>query len=260
MEARSGVGILEACCVEFMHYNRLRTSLDMAANVVDDADFTLIYFPLLAKGFGPALVAEFSGLSWNGPKTLNWSPTEWKVLKPTTTFGQLPLLKTKEGIQINQSTAVVNWIAKKAGEKLSGANEKDWVISQMLIAEGDELYAKLQQHQPTIYVELSRPDKFKGTPEQHSKWWSDWVVNHFQFLERMLVDDNINFTSTGFTVGELMLFSYLHQMYLVMPLDMFANTPKLKKWYESMVTHETVKFVLSGNSNFGRLKQYFIKP
>ena len=27
----------------------------------DDAAFTLVYFPLLAKGLGPALVAEFSG-------------------------------------------------------------------------------------------------------------------------------------------------------------------------------------------------------
>ena len=47
----------------------------------------------------------------------------------------------------------------------------------------------------------------------------------------MLKDDNVNFTSTGYTVGEIMLFSYMHQMYLIMAIDMFVNTPKLKIFY-----------------------------
>ena len=226
-----------------------------------NSEFSLIYFPLLAKGFGVALVAEFSGLPYDGPKTLNWtSKTDWKALKPTTTFGQLPLLRTKDGIQISQTTAIVNWIAKKAGERLLGANEQDWIISQMLIAEGEDLYVKMQQHQPTIYVALGRTDKFKGNMEQHNKFWSEWVVNHFQFLERMLKEKNINFTSTGYTAGELMLFAYIHQMHLVMPDDMFVKTPKLRKFYEHMAKHSLVEKVLSGNSNFGKLNQYFIKP
>ena len=29
--------------------------------------FTLLYFPVMAKGLGPVLVAEFSGLPWQGP-------------------------------------------------------------------------------------------------------------------------------------------------------------------------------------------------
>ena len=230
-------------------------------SVVEDADFTLIYFPLLAKGFGPALVAEFSGLKWNGPKTIGWSSrNDWKTMKPTTTFGQLPLLKTKDGLQINQTTAIVNWIAKKAGTKLSGENEKDWIMSQMLVAEGEDLYAKMQQHQPTMYVELGRTDRFKGNLDQHRTWWNEWLPNHLQFLEKMLTDDNVNFTSTGFTVGEIMLFAYIYQMDLVKPIDMFANTPKLKKWYDGMASHKSVQNVVSGNSNYGELKQYFITP
>ena len=70
----------------------------------------------------------------------------------------------------------------------------------------------------------------------------------------------MNFTSTGYTAGELMLFAYIHQMYLVMPNDMFVKTPKLRKFYEHMAKHSLVEKVLSGNSNFGKLKQYFIKP
>ena len=108
-------------------YNNIRTQPKNAAFVMTvvfeeikrnmaalNSEFSLIYFPLLAKGFGVALVAEFSGLPYDGPKTLKWtSKTDWKALKPTTTFGQLPLLRTKDGIQISQTTAIVNWIAKK---------------------------------------------------------------------------------------------------------------------------------------------------
>ena len=38
----------------------------------------------------------------------------------------------------------------------------------------------------------------------------------------------LNFTKNGCTVGEIMLFAYMYQMDLVKPIDMFANTPKLK--------------------------------
>ena len=35
--------------------------------------FTLRYFPLMAKGLGPALVAEFSGLPWIGSKDAGYT-------------------------------------------------------------------------------------------------------------------------------------------------------------------------------------------
>eukprot|EP01047_Picozoa_sp_COSAG01_P026749 COSAG01_NODE_1734_length_9366_cov_4.124636_15_plen_52_part_00 len=36
----------------------------------DDPVFKLTYFPLMAKGLGPALCCELSGLPWQGPKDL----------------------------------------------------------------------------------------------------------------------------------------------------------------------------------------------
>ena len=55
--------------------------------------FEIRYFPLLAKGLGPALVAEHSGLPWSGSETLGFSiERDWATLKPRTPFGQLPLL------------------------------------------------------------------------------------------------------------------------------------------------------------------------
>merc|ERR1711966_515781 len=92
------------------------------------------YFPLMAKGLQPTLVLEVGGLGWDA------SPVqfdEWGALKPTTPFGQLPILTTDDGA-FAQSTAIVNIMARKAG--IEGKTDKDFAISQMLIAEGEDLY------------------------------------------------------------------------------------------------------------------------
>ena len=84
----------------------------------------LTYFSVMAKGLGPALccgerapavvscrvapasdphsAAELSGLPWDGPKSAGVDLNkDWPKLKPTTPFGQLPLLEV-DGLSIAQ--------------------------------------------------------------------------------------------------------------------------------------------------------------
>ena len=104
--------------------------------------FELRYFPLLAKGAGPALVAEHSGLPWAGSGSLGFSiEREWPALKPSAPFGQLPLLTVLDdrgegrSFTIAQSTAIINSIARLAGTQ--GTSEADVAMSQQLLAEGE---------------------------------------------------------------------------------------------------------------------------
>lgn len=55
----------------------------------------------------------------------------------------MPLLKTPDGLVIGQSTAIANYIAKKAGAVLEGDSDKDYAVSQMLMAEGEDIYSML---------------------------------------------------------------------------------------------------------------------
>mmetsp|Transcript_16000 Transcript_16000/g.19855 ORF Transcript_16000/g.19855 Transcript_16000/m.19855 type:complete len:241 (+) Transcript_16000:148-870(+) len=227
-----------------------------------ESEFTLLYFPLKAKGLGVALVAEFSGLAWDGPKSTGWTAESWPSLKSSKgcVFGQMPYLKTKEGKSVCQTTAIVNYIAKRAGPKLEGAKEDDWIMSQMLIAEGEDLYSQCQKFQPTKFVELGRTDRFKANLEMHKDWWNNWVPNHMKILEALL-DGKDNFTSTGYTAGEILFFSYLHQLVLVQPtnFDAFKESPFLRTWYNAMLNHGSTQRVLKGESNFGVLADYFLK-
>ena len=59
-----------------------KRSRDAASTSAAALPLELRYFPLLAKGLGPALVLEHSQLAWRGNKDLPFSIGEhWKALK-----------------------------------------------------------------------------------------------------------------------------------------------------------------------------------
>ena len=90
----------------------------------------------------------------------------WAEMKKTTPFGQLPLLEAG-GFQIAQCVAIgplratfdcadgcyvtctVNYVGRKASMD-GGDNLADFVTSQMLMGEGEDLYAAMQKFVPTV--------------------------------------------------------------------------------------------------------------
>ena len=218
----------------------------------------LTYFSVMAKGLGPAICCELSGLDWDGPKSSGFNAdTDWAALKPTTPFGQLPLLEV-DGLRIAQCVAIVNYIGKKAGT--DGHGRAEFATSQMLLAEAEDIYAGLQKFCATAFVPLEK----KCTPQEAAEWW-DGSVNDFgakvglpSHLEKLeaLLGDSGAFTSTGTTVGEAYLFSMLHQMVLVKE-DVLDATAGLKKFHTDMAARPEVAKVLSGESAFGPWQQYF---
>ena len=124
-----------------------------------DGPFELRYFPVMAKGLGPTLVAEHSGQPWKGNKDLGFIARggppgkNFADIKDTLPFGQLPLLTTSNGEKIAQTTAIVNYIGMVAGTEGSG---RDYAVSQMLIAEAEDIYAMTNKNVPTIVAPLNQ--------------------------------------------------------------------------------------------------------
>jgi len=152
-----------------------RAPLALPAPEVAAPAFTLLYFPLMAKGLGPALVAAFTGLLWRGPPgagfdaALHWPDGgDSDGLKRAAPFGQLPLLTVhgEAELRVGQTTAVINVLGRMAtGEEvdwsLEGLPGQPFVTSQMLLAYGEELYGLLQRHCPTIFVGLGEKGKVR---------------------------------------------------------------------------------------------------
>jgi glutathione S-transferase len=174
------------------------------------------YFPLFAKGLQPTLCLAVSGAEWEGNPV---GMEDWGAMKKTGVcpFGQLPILQTPSGAVFGQSTAICNYISKVGG--LEGKDAVEFGVSQMCMAEGEDLYAAMQKHQDTMFV------KDKIPKDENAKFWAENVPGHFEKLEKLV--GSTGFTSSGTTGGELYLFGMMFQVY--------TNCPTFKsRWIHIM--------------------------
>jgi glutathione S-transferase len=234
---------------------------------VVEEPFHLSYFGVMAKGLAPALIAELSERPWTAT-TFKDPATEWggeKGLKATgkCPFGQVPLLEVpargKAPAQnLGQATAICNYIARIAKRKsgLEGDNAGEYAMSQMLMAEGEDLYSGLQKNQTTVFVKEWGGSK--ATKEESQKWWSETAKAHIAHLEKLLgTTEGPAFTKAGTSAGEIYLFAMLHQMKLVKG-DILNDAKGLLAWYDATKANASVAKVLNGESAGGEYKQYFM--
>jgi len=245
-----GVSQLETQTYTFDSLSSLSTKPGKAA-------FTLTYFPIMAKGLGPALCAEYSGLAWKGPMQTGWTKDKWASQKKdgTSPFGQLPMLTdlADGGAPIGQTTAIVNYIGHLGGASLEGSG-RDWVTSQMLVATAEDLYTAMQKSVPTLFVKVGD----KGGKAGYDTFWNSTLTKYLKFLEPLCIG-TCGFTGTGRTVGELQLFAYMHQMECVKAAFITASFPKVTAWFKSVTSDARTVKVLTGKSGFGTVDPYFKK-
>merc|ERR1712187_859615 len=119
-----------------------------------------------------------------------------------------------------QSIAICNYIGK-VGD-IEGANADEFAMSQMLLAEGEDLYNMMQKYQPTKFVE--------SKSEDNKKFWSEVAPGEIKKLEGLFGKaPGDGSTSSKKTVGELYVFAMLYQMVLVSP-ECLADSPGIRKF------------------------------
>merc|ERR1712166_683220 len=214
----------------------------------------LTYFPVMAKGLQLALIAEHSGLQWDGLTAgKGEGPDDWPGLKPKTPFGQMPFLETLEDGTIGQSTAIANYMGHKAN--IQGKTSAEFGRSQMCMAEAEDLYNMMG----AMNFQRWKPAEAKCSSEDVETYWLQAVPAHLGNLESLCdqLDDTPGFTSTGHTTGEIYLWGMLHQMCLMRPSCIEAF-PRLVAWYAAMLAEDPTQKVLNGTSAIGSLGQYFV--
>lgn len=235
---------------------------------VPEQPFHFSYFGVMAKGLAPALVAEMSGRAWTAT-TFKDPATEWggeNGLKATgkCPFGQVPLLEVPArgrtpAQNIGQATAICNYIARIATRKsgLEGNGAAEYAMSQMLMAEGEDLYSGMQKNQTTMFAKEYGVGG-KASKEDGKKWWAEAAKTQIAALEKLLATaEGPAFTKGGTSVGEVYLFSMLHQMKLVKG-DILDDAKALLAWYDTLKGNANVAKVLNNESAGGEYKQYFM--
>ena len=258
------------------------------------SSMVLTYFPLWAKGPGPALALAHSGLEWRGA-----FPADWPALKPTTTWSKLPLLEVRASAsdelltvrplsanqvldffvltasldlsltvsQIGHELAILAFIGRVA-PAMGGESDGEWAASQQIMCECEDIYAKLTKYQPTTRQPV------KCAPDELRALWTatdSSVHNRDQGLQLNLANldafaaraghrgSSLASPQASATVGACKLFSTLHALVLIEPEVLRAHE-RLDAFYDRFAELAPTRAVLDdGGAMPGAFAQYFVR-
>jgi hypothetical protein len=212
------------------------------------------YFQLWAKGPSIALALEHSGIDWVGE-----FPGDWKgTMKAETPFLELPVLEIPGIGTIGHETAILNYIGKRS-RKMEGETMKDYLISQQIMQESEDIYTKLTLIKREVFSsEEASAFWDKEDPTSHNR---DFGLKVFlSLLDKFYTKCNAGdgkFTQSGITVGECKLFTTLHICKL-MKDDILDAYLGLKAFYERFLTLEKTQAVMNGTGKMpGVFNKYF---
>lgn len=176
---------------------------------------------------------------------------QWASFKATNRcpFGYLPLLELPSGCRLNETTAILNVIGRLAG--MQGETEADFGMSSMLACKAGDMFAELVKVQPTMF-NVKHWDEAKARALQE---WLPKCAEYFEQLEALCAADG-TFTQSGTTVGELALWSTLHQMNgAKLAVDL---PPRLKTFFERVGALPAIQRCIAGETKMGELADYVV--
>jgi hypothetical protein len=194
-------------------------------------------------------------------------PEKWSELKPTTPFGELPILEVPDVGTIGHEIAILNYIGSTSQE-MRGATDKEFAVSQQLLFQSEDMYKKMADVCDTIMV------KDKVPQERLRAFWEDAdatkhckdfgirvLLNHLETFYRSCgvhTSQPGQFTVSGISVGECKLFTTLHMLKL-MKADILAKYVGLTEFYSRFAALKKTKDVLEkGGKMPGPFTQYFV--
>lgn len=252
------------------------------AEPMPEGPLVFTYWPLFAKGCASVLALQVAGFNWQlgaapGSKGTGELWAEWLEMKPYTPWGFLPNLDIG-GELIGSELAILQYLARKAGAPLAGANDLEFRISQELLHQSEELYQKLAGKCPTIM----NPDK---SPEDFEQLWTNgdrtthssqqgipvYLTQFEEYYAKVGGRDGF-FTSSGITIGEIKLYATLACLLLI-DNGILNSYPNLLAFYLKWENDERIRVPAGegpeGPQTCGLLdiamqewgwQQYFIAP
>eukprot|EP00349_Pseudokeronopsis_sp_Brazil_P001448 CAMPEP_0202961636 /NCGR_PEP_ID=MMETSP1396-20130829/5711_1 /ASSEMBLY_ACC=CAM_ASM_000872 /TAXON_ID= /ORGANISM="Pseudokeronopsis sp., Strain Brazil" /LENGTH=197 /DNA_ID=CAMNT_0049681617 /DNA_START=93 /DNA_END=686 /DNA_ORIENTATION=- len=178
----------------------------------------LYYWPIKARNYATLAVAQAGGLDLEFVTNF-----DFKTMKPTLPFGQLPYLEDGD-VKIAQSNAILRYVAKKAG--LDASEDPKWFgMSEMLIEEASDMYSLLAKAN-------NSEDKTVAFNELLSA--DGKMAQHFGYLEQLLPGDQPFFRPDKRAAGGFAVAAVLDMVVHLEP-TLLENFPKLKVFYAAMI-------------------------
>eukprot|EP00090_Calanus_glacialis_P035993 TRINITY_DN6140_c0_g1_i1.p1 TRINITY_DN6140_c0_g1~~TRINITY_DN6140_c0_g1_i1.p1 ORF type:complete len:203 (-),score=57.98 TRINITY_DN6140_c0_g1_i1:65-673(-) len=191
----------------------------------------LTYFNLRARGEPIRLLLAYGGVKYEDERVIpSWEdPAPWAALKPTTPYGQLPVLSW-DGVVIAQSMACARFVAKEIGVAGRTNLEKaqvDEIIDciQDLINKGATLFFAKDDEGLKNHMTVTLPTALGQLEKRLEARGGQFMVGN------------------SFTFADLHLFGYISELPDKSILDGFpkiknltdrvGNLPNIKAWVQS---------------------------
>jgi len=230
----------------------------------------LNYWPLFGKNVAAQLALEFGGFDWEmgpapGDKGTGNLWEEWLEMKPDTTWGFLPNLKAGNKL-VGSELSILQFLARRR-RSLAGGTEGDWLVSQELLHQAEELYQKYSEKVPTIMAKDKDKAAFEAfmeggdkTSHSNAQGLQVYLGQFEEFFSKQGRED-AKFTRLGQTIGELKLFATL-EMIVKVKAGVLEGYPNLLAFTQRLRETPQVKGVLEGTAKNmkGPGTQYFIAP
>ncbi|XP_046969518.1 glutathione S-transferase 2-like [Vanessa cardui] len=192
------------------------------------AKYEVYYFHLKALGEGIRLLLAYGGQEFEDHRV---TTEEWKTLKPTMPFRQMPILKI-DGKVYAQSNAIARYLGRKYG-LVGKDSEEDFEIDQ-----NADFFTDVHMQAARVYHEEDE--------ERKAKLQEDLEKNHYPIILKKL-DDIITKNNGHMALGRLtwvdFVFAGLYdclKCHLAIP-DLDAKYPSFKKLHDMIVSIPKVK-------------------
>ncbi|XP_072381986.1 glutathione S-transferase-like [Diabrotica undecimpunctata] len=191
--------------------------------------YKLIYFDGTALGEPIRFLLSYGQLDFED-KRIGLDGNDWPAIKPTTPFGQVPLLE-HDGKVAHQSTAISRYLAKQV--KLVGSNDWEDLEIDAAVDTINDLRAKIAAYH------YENDPAVKETRKQ--PLFKEILPFYLEKLEAQ-VEKNNGYLATGkLTWADLFFVALLKYFQVMLGKDLVENSPNLQKLKEKVLALPNIK-------------------
>ncbi|VDI23890.1 prostaglandin-H2 D-isomerase / glutathione transferase [Mytilus galloprovincialis] len=195
------------------------------------AKFKISYFDIKGRAELPRLVFAAAGKEFDDERI---SGDKWTAFKPKTPYGQMPVLTVDNKTMINQTGAIIRYLAREFG--LYGSNNMENTKCDIIIETVFDLYsAVIKQH-------LEKDEAIKE--ELAKKFSTEVLPQFFTYLCKLLKENGGKFlVGSKLTVADMAVFDMLDRLTCnpKMGEGVYKDFAEVKKFYESVKTNANIQ-------------------
>ncbi|XP_071142707.1 S-crystallin SL11-like [Mytilus edulis] len=193
--------------------------------------FKISYFDIKGRAELPRLVFAAAGKEFDDDRI---SGDKWTAFKPKTPYGQMPVLTVDNKTMINQTGAIIRYLAREFG--LYGSNNMENTKCDIIIETVFDLYsAAIKQH-------LEKDEAIKE--ELAKKFSTEILPQFFTYLCKLLKENGGKFlVGSELTVADMAVFDMLDRLTCnpKMGEGVYKDFAAVKKFYESVKTNANIQ-------------------